>query len=238
MRRHLRRHQLIVGTLAVALGVTLTGCGEDTLSLPSADDVAEEVTGEPAPEGGQSAEGSLPGLPGAEEGRAQLGELTVAEEGSMAGYSRDEFPHWQSTDGCTARQHVLVRDGTGVETDDNCQPQAGEWYSAFDGETLTAASEVDIDHIVPLAAAWRSGADSWDEETRRTFANDLENPQLIAVSASSNRSKGDQTPADWQPMESYWCEYGLAWTSVKHTYELTVTDEEFDALTEMLDTCA
>ncbi|MFX4295367.1 HNH endonuclease family protein [Streptomyces bohaiensis] len=232
----MRRHQLIVGTLAVALAATLTGCGEEGLSLPSPEDISESAPGDSAPEGGSS-ETTLPNLPGAQEGRTMLGELTVAEEGSMAGYSRDEFPHWQSTDGCTARQHVLIRDGVGVETDDNCQPQAGEWYSEFDGETLTAAADVDIDHIVPLAAAWRSGADSWDRERRREFGNDLENPQLIAVSQPSNRSKGDQTPADWRPMESYWCDYALAWTATKHTYELTVTDEEHEALTEMLDTC-
>ncbi|GAB2983388.1 hypothetical protein GCM10023080_056820 [Streptomyces pseudoechinosporeus] len=55
---------------------------------------------------------------------------------------------------------------------------------------------------------------------------------------ASNRSKGDQGPDEWQPpAKAYWCTYGRAWTAVKATYELTVTEAEKDMLTEMLDTC-
>ncbi|WP_371129724.1 DUF1524 domain-containing protein [Streptomyces sp. 2231.1] len=58
---------------------------------------------------------------------------------------------------------------------------------AYDGKILTASGQLDIDHIVPLANGWRSGADEWTTAKRRQFANDLTDPQLIAVSASSNR---------------------------------------------------
>jgi hypothetical protein len=96
--------------------------------------------------------------------------------------------------------------------------------------------------MVPLANAWRSGASTWTQEKRKAFANDLTHPQLLAVSASSNRSKGDQSPDEWQPpattyWSTYWCTYGRAWTSVKATYGLSVTEAEKDMLTEMLDTC-
>lgn len=219
---------------ALALGAALTGCEVEQTGDP---DSSPTVDVEPAPGGPAPEAGTLPGVPTPDEGRARLAELTVAEERPMTGYSREEFPHWLSEDGCTTRQRVLLRDGVGVETDENCQPVSGEWFSPFDNETVTSASEVDIDHMVPLANAWRSGADGWDEETRRAFANDLDNPQLIAVTAASNRSKGDQSPADWQPVEEYWCVYGLAWTATKHAYGLTVTEEEHEALTEMLDTC-
>lgn len=233
----MRDHQL-TGAVALAalLALAVTGCSDagEWLSPSPTPSGPGTGTASGAPEAVDSA---LPGLPAPAQGRALLGELTVAEEGSMAGYSREEFPHWISEDGCTSRQRVLARDGEGVETDEDCQPVAGTWFSAFDGETLTEAADLDIDHIVPLAAAWRSGADAWDEDTRREFANDLRHPQLIAVSASSNRSKGDQTPADWRPVEGFWCSYGLAWTSVKHTYGLTVTEEEAEALGEMLDAC-
>jgi hypothetical protein len=233
-----RRQRIAGGAVVVSvltLGAALTGCELEQTADPGAPPAVDE---EPAPDAGPSADaGTLPGLPGPADGRAQLAELTIAGERPMTGYSREEFPHWLSVDGCTTRQRVLLRDGTDVVTDDGCQPQSGEWFSPFDNETVTSASDIDIDHIVPLASAWRSGADSWDEETRRAFANDLDRPQLIAVTAGSNRSKGDQSPADWQPVEEYWCVYGLAWTATKHAYELTVTDEEHAVLTEMLDTC-
>lgn len=56
--------------------------------------------------------------------------------------------------------------------------------------------------------------------------------------ASSNRSKGDQDPADWRPpREDYWCTYATSWIEVKHAYELTVDDDEREALEEMLGRC-
>lgn len=83
--------------------------------------------------------------------------------------------------------------------DEQCRAVSGTWFSPYDDRTLTAAPQVDIDHIVPLANAWRLGADTWDTATRKAFANDLGNPQLIAVPAASNRSKGDQSPDRWSP---------------------------------------
>jgi hypothetical protein len=69
------------------------------------------------------------------------------------------------------------------------------------GATWTAASgvDVDIDHVVPLADAWRSGANTWTTGRRQAFANDLTHPQLIAVTDNVNQSKGDQDPSTWQP---------------------------------------
>ncbi|MDB1087118.1 HNH endonuclease family protein [Streptomyces sp. ACA25] len=239
----MRRQQLCGAVLAVVIGGTLVGCTDEIDDLlDSVDDAAtqEQPGGTDSSQGaeqGSISDSVLPGLPSPEEARTQLASLTVAEPGSMAGYGRERFSHWSTVDGCSARQIVLQRDGTNVVVDDSCQPESGEWYSPFDDVTLTDASDVDIDHIVPLAEAWRSGADAWDDERRKEFANDLTNPQLIAVSASSNRSKGDQHPGDWQPIEAYWCEYGLAWTGTKHAYDLTVTEDEHEQLVEMLDTC-
>jgi len=170
--------------------------------------------------------------------RDQLAELAVAEWASMRGYSRDRFPHWRSVDGCDARQTVLERDGEDVTMNDECRAVSGSWYSVYDGETLTDPGDVDIDHTVPLANAWRTGAAEWDDDRRADFANDLERPQLIAVSASSNRAKGDQDPSQWQPPQrEYWCQYAQDWIEVKYYWELWVTQAERDALAGMLDTC-
>lgn len=171
--------------------------------------------------------------------RQQLAELSVAQWRPMRGYSRDHFSHWRTVDGCDVRQTVLARDGEDIVTeDDSCRVVSGTWHSPFDGETFTDPGDLDIDHVVPLAAAWRAGADSWDDERRAEFANDLNTPQLIAVSATTNRAKGDQDPSQWKPPQrSYWCQYAHDWVVVKHHWELTVTEQEQQALTDMLATC-
>ncbi|MGH3801825.1 MAG: GmrSD restriction endonuclease domain-containing protein, partial [Pseudonocardiaceae bacterium] len=159
-----------------------------------------------------SARRDLPEAPSAAVARTELAVLNVEAPHSMAGYSRAKFPHWaQQGDRCDTREVVLARDGQDVERDEQCRAVSGSWFSPYDDKTLTAASQVDIDHMVPLANAWRSGADTWDTPTRKSFANDLKNPQLIAVSAASNRSKGDQSPDQWSPpSRAYWCTYSRA----------------------------
>ncbi|SDL50442.1 HNH endonuclease family protein [Nonomuraea jiangxiensis] len=169
----------------------------------------------------------------------RLSELTVADPRPMQGYSRARFPHWtQRGEDCDTREVVLARDGEDVKQDERCRAVSGTWFSEYDGRTFTSGSELDIDHVVPLAEAWRSGADAWTDAQRRRFANDLDGPQLIAVSAASNRSKGDQPPDQWRPpRRGYWCTYGRAWVDVKSRYELTVTGPELDALADMISTC-
>ncbi len=180
-----------------------------------------------------------PGIPDAGAARDMLGSLRVADEGSMSGYSREKFPHWSTVSGeCTTREEVLRRDGTGVEVDGSCRPTAGTWESPYDGKTITKPSEIDIDHIVPLAEAWRSGADEWSTDQREKFANDLEHPQLIAVSAASNRAKGDQDPTQWMPPNaSYRCTYAEMWVASKSAWQLTIQQDEQDTLRNILAGC-
>jgi hypothetical protein len=178
--------------------------------------------------------------PDATSSTAQLDELTVVTKtGSMSGYSRAKFPHWRSTgSNCDVRDTVLKRDGKNVKTS-GCNVVAGSWTSLYDGKVLSSPTKVDIDHMVPLANAWRSGAAKWSTDEREEFANDLDDPQLIAVSAASNRSKGDQDPSTWKPTESSsWCEYAQDWIEVKSKWKLTVTAKEKTALKDMLEKCA
>jgi hypothetical protein len=172
--------------------------------------------------------------------RTELAGLHVAAPHSMEGYSRAKFPHWIKQYGeCDTREVVLARDGQDVKQDEKCRAISGTWYSEYDGASFNEARALDIDHVVPLANGWRSGADSWDTSERRKFANDLVHAQLIAVSARSNRQKGDQSPDQWAPpRHAYWCTYARAWTNVKYIYHLNVTEPEKAKLNEMLDTCA
>lgn len=170
--------------------------------------------------------------------RAQLDAIAVKRAGSMRGYSRERFPHWAAAgSNCDVRDVVLRRDGQDVR-ERGCNVVGGRWYSQFDGRTVAEPGQVDVDHMVPLANAWRSGAARWTKSRREQFANDLDHPQLIAVSRTSNRAKGDQDPAQWKPPNrDYWCRYAQDWIAVKHYYRLSVTPAEKTALTKMLETC-
>jgi hypothetical protein len=194
----------------------------------------------PIDDGGQPATGVSGSANGAPADVTQaLDALTVAAARPMSGYSRDKFPHWRRVDeNCDVRDAVLKRDGTGVEATATCKITKGTWKSAYDGKTFTEPQGIDIDHMVPLANAWRSGADKWTDEQRTEFANDLTRPQLMAVSAASNRSKGDQDPSQWKPpQQSFWCEYARRWITVKSFWGLTVTEREKSTLREMLGKC-
>jgi hypothetical protein len=170
--------------------------------------------------------------------RRQLDELTVARPASMRGYSRARFPHWASTgDNCDVRDSVLRRDGSVIRLR-GCNVVGGRWLSPYDERVVTVVSMVDVDHMVPLANAWRSGAARWTEERREAFANDLRRPQLLAVTRAANRAKGDQDPAQWQPPNrAYRCLYAQDWIAVKHHWRLTLTTAEKIALLRMLETC-
>lgn len=187
----------------------------------------------------QPASATPPGIPSETTARSWLAALRVAPTGSSTGYSRDKFPHWITISGsCNARETVLKRDGTNVVVDSSCAAVSGRWYSPFDGATWTAASDVDIDHMVPLANAWRSGASSWTTAKRQAFANDLNHPQLIAVTDDVNSSKGDKSPDQWKPpLTSYWCTYSKMWVASKSEWGLSITSAEKTALTTMLDRC-
>lgn len=179
-----------------------------------------------------------PDTPSKDVAQSELNSLTVQPEGSLDGYDREKFPHWDNQgNGCDTRQVVLKRDADTYSGD--CPVTSGKWYSYYDGVTVSSPSDIDIDHIVPLAEAWRSGANSWSAEKRQSFANDLSGPQLIAVTSSVNRSKGDQDPSSWQPPRAgARCAYAKWWIHTKYKWGLTLQSSEKSALQTMLNTCS
>ncbi|MFD7729096.1 HNH endonuclease family protein [Kitasatospora phosalacinea] len=185
-----------------------------------------------------TAQAALPTPVSAATARSYLAQLSVKAE-NRTGYNRDLFPHWITISGaCDTRETVLKRDGSGVVTNSSCSATSGSWYSPYDGATWHAASDLDIDHMVPLAEAWDSGASAWTTAQRQAFANDLTRPQLIAVTDSVNQSKGDKDPAEWLPsVTGYRCTYVRAWVQVKYYYNLSVDSAEKTALTNILNGC-
>ncbi|KAK3374708.1 hypothetical protein B0H63DRAFT_480778 [Podospora didyma] len=181
-----------------------------------------------------------PGIPTKAAATTQLAALTVTPYVDDGAYDRDLFPTWNTVSGtCNTRETVLKRDGTNVVVSSACAATSGSWYSPYDGATWTAASDVDIDHMVPLKNAWVSGANAWTTAKRQQFANDLTNPQLWAVTDNVNQSKGDKSPDAWKPpLTSYYCTYAKAWVRVKYVWALTITSAEKTTLTSMLSTCS
>ena len=170
-----------------------------------------------------------------------LDQLAVEPENGT-GYDRDLFPHWDYVgDGCDVRDAVLIDEARrGPRMGDDCDIERGRWYSKFDGVTVHDPSALDIDHLVALSEAWASGARDWTESTRRAYANDLGyNASLMAVTASSNRSKGDQDPAEWlPPRHQYRCTYVATWIAVKYRWSLSIDERESAALRVLVEGCA
>ena len=161
-------------------------------------------------------------------------ELPVAAE-VRDGYDRDLFKHWIDADGdgCNTRKEVLIAEATvKPRVTGRCDLVGGEWYSVYDKVTTNDPSDFDIDHFVPLNEAWQSGAYAWSSQKRKDFANDLGFAKsLIAVTASSNRSKSDRDPPNWIPRNyDYLCEYVTSWVEVKLRWGLTADQPEIDAL--------
>jgi hypothetical protein len=168
-----------------------------------------------------------------------LAELPVAAE-HRAGYKRTLFRIWIDADGngCDTRHEVLIAEAIVAPTvGGSCALTGGEWLSLYDGLTFTDPGKLDIDHVVPLAEAWDSGAYAWDAARRKAFANDLDASwALIAVSAASNRSKGDQDPATWLPPRvEYRCQYLAVWVAIKARWHLTVDPAEKTAIADRAD---
>lgn len=240
-----RAAAVLVALAALAAGVGCTDPGQaggSTTSDPSGADTTAPVA--PAPDA-PGPPASLPQpVPEVEPGPDGVGELidllVVAPEADADGYERELFGSgWIVADehGCDTREKVLIDESlTPAQVDAvGCTVVVGDWLSTYDGYETTDASELDIDHVVPLAEAWSSGASRWDDATRVAFANDVDEPRaLIAVTASTNRSKGDRDPADWQPpSQESWCEYVIDWVTVKLRWALSADEAEVGALRNM-----
>jgi hypothetical protein len=175
---------------------------------------------------------------------ALVDRLTVAETRSdVPDYRRSAFGSGWDYDpatGCNTRELVLIEESLEPPVmGERCKPLSGRWVSRYDGVGTTDPADLEIDHLVPLADAWRTGADGWTAARRESFANDLADPaSLIAVTGRSNRSKGDSSPADWlPPAHASRCDYVEDWIRVKSRWDLTVTPAEKSVLVQVLSGC-
>jgi hypothetical protein len=213
----------------VMLVLVLTGCGLVELGSPE-EDAGGSGTSQ---------------VSGPNEVSEALAELEVAQPDSMNSYSRERFRHWSKASdfgweppqsSCDAREAALIRDGEDVEVGSDCKVTSGSWYDLYTTQSFDDPQEIDIDHIVPLANAWRSGASSWSDEQRERYANDPD--VLLSVEDNANQSKGDKGPEAWKPPnEAVWCDYATRWVGIKDQYDLRVNPEEKEELERMLAAC-
>jgi hypothetical protein len=220
------------GVLTAVLAITLLVA----LALGAVEFLSSE-------EGAVGSDTSRTGSP--TEATATLGELEVASPGSMSGYSRERFRHWSNASdfgwdppqaSCDAREAALVRDGENVEVGSGCKVTSGSWYDPYTDQTYSDPQDLDIDHVVPLANAWRSGASTWNDDQRQRYANDPD--VLLSVEDNANQEKGDKGPEAWKPPnEDEWCDYAERWISIKAKYDLSVNEQEEEELEQMLGTC-
>ncbi len=159
-------------------------------------------------------------------------------------YDRDDWSHWSDDDrDCQNIRHEVLQDETQeavtFTTSSNCYVDTGKWYGVYTATYYYSASELDVDHFVPLKNAHDSGGYEWSPAKKKEYANYLEDlDHLIAVQSGANRSKGARGPEGWKPTnKDYWCEYAYDWIRIKDTWGLTATQAEWNALVSMIDTC-
>jgi len=117
---------------------------------------------------------------------------------------------------------------------------SGKWHDPYTGRVFTGPGDLDIDHMVPLKEAHRSGAAAWPVTRKRAYANDLKHEDaLIAVDLSANRSKGSRDPAEWlPPNRAFHCTYVRLWRRVKTIWGLAMDRDEVAVIARVLSRCA
>ena len=167
----------------------------------------------------------------------ELDALIEVDPSTCIAYKRDLYKHWIDADGdCQdTRQEVLNAENKLMQSD-SCRILKGKWIDPYTGKTYESASDLDIDHQVPLAEAHRSGAYGWDSLKREHYANDLSySEHLVAIYLGENRSKGDRDPALWLPDSAkYWKAYVKDWLTVKVKWDLTSDRVEMAKIKEVL----
>ncbi|MFE1439438.1 HNH endonuclease family protein [Streptomyces sp. NPDC058739] len=245
----------VVGAAAVATAAVLlvSGCeglgegGSSAGSGPAAPD-GRAVTPLRNPDGTKA--GLAPVTTGQDKAAARelIEELNTKGRGPRTGYERDRFGYaWMDTaegvplarNGCDTRNDLLQLHGRNVRfrSGSDCVVVSMDLYDPYTGKDIAwkkaRATEVQIDHVVPLSYAWQMGAARWDKDKREQLANDALN--LLPVSGRTNSAKGDSGPASWlPPNKAIRCSYAVRFAQVALKYDLAVTAAD---RTMMLEQC-
>jgi hypothetical protein len=146
---------------------------------------------------------------------------------AVADYNRSDWPHWKDIDDdCqNTRAEILIRDSSKdvvFRSIQGCTVDRGVWYLPYTGGLSTYASDIDVDHVIPLKWASDHGGEAWSREQKQNFANDPEN--LLATAKGANRSKGYKGPDQWVPDVGK-CQYAIQWRYLLTKYQLDISLE-------------
>lgn len=179
----------------------------------------------------------------ADDSPPELASIEIKGRAPKTNYSRSEFGNgWDTIEGCTMRNRVLIRDLTNVVIDDQCRVESGLLKDPYTGQAIPfvrgeqTSDDVQIDHVVALSNAWQTGAQQMQYSERVALANDPLN--LIAVSGAANQQKSDGDAATWLPSnKGFRCDYVKRQVAVKQKYNLWATRAEYDTFARLLRTC-
>ena len=153
--------------------------------------------------------------------------VTVSTE-----YNRDDWGNWKDLDGDCQDTRSEVLAIFNQEDNNPCTASSGTWLDPYTGTIFTNASDIDIDHIVPVSYAHNHGGAGWSEKLKEQFYNDQEN--LLPVSASANRSKGSKSPDEWMPDNAdYACIYVDSFVYIAEKYHLDLQNSEWTNIENM-----
>lgn len=157
---------------------------------------------------------------------------------SQAQSYRHLFKHWIDADGncLDTREEILKKYSSPQAEIDKCKVSSGKWLDPYSGKIINFPQEIDVDHIVPINEAAKSGALKWSPQKRQDFANDYEN--LLPTKNSLNRQKSDKGPDQWlPPLASYQCLYVRKYQKIKVNYDLQSNAEEYNFIKSFLKKC-
>ena len=171
-----------------------------------------------------------------------LASLTIAPEDFSVAYNRADWGYPADLDGdCQdTRAEVLIRDSLASATFNQagCTVIDGDWLDPYTGLSHFHANELEIDHLVPLADAHRSGGAAWSAAKKAAYANDVTGDELEPTASAVNQAKGDSAPDVWLPPDpGAHCAYVITWIGIKARWGLTVTQAEHDTLASILAGC-
>ncbi|MDF2180128.1 HNH endonuclease family protein [Aliiglaciecola sp. CAU 1673] len=175
------------------------------------------------------------------------GHSQAPQPNAHKGYDRDEWPHWDDSDGdCqnTRAEALILASMLAVAFEDKpgdradtCRVIAGTWLDPFSGKSISKAEDLDVDHIVPLKWANDRGGAVWPKARKRDFANDYDN--LLVVDNSLNRAKGHKAPNEWlPPNQAFHCEYIQRFDAIVQKYQLAYQAHEQHFVQDKLTACA
>jgi len=151
-------------------------------------------------------------------------QLTNQNVSTSSIYRRNQYiSSWIDEDGdCQNLRHeMLIRHSLLEVTFTNsnqCLVNMGQWFDPYSGKLITRASDLDVDHVIPLAYAHANGGASWPSTKKQNFAIDEVN--LLLVDDGENQSKGAKGPSEYLPRIEFQCDYVQIWQLVAAKYNL------------------